>query len=178
MLESFVRTRTTNAFGDEDESRKASQRFDLEIVRQLVCRLIKLHVICARYNHHNHANVLALLDSAAGLRLFRPLIRALLSNGWRLSKGNTADRSSALLSLTSGIYNTAVVFFALRAAREAIQHGHWFWDAPCQHDKRQRYKAIQSPVVLGSTTRNSGIRETTKFLAMKSPVYICNSALF
>ena len=43
----------------------------LKIVRQLVSRLIKLHVIRAGHDHHGDATVL-LLDRAAELRAFRP----------------------------------------------------------------------------------------------------------
>ena len=37
-----------------------------------MCRLVKLHVIRARHDHHDHATVLAFLDWAAELRAFRP----------------------------------------------------------------------------------------------------------
>jgi hypothetical protein len=44
----------------------------LEIVRQLMGRLIKLHIIRARHDHHDHATVLVFLDRAAELRTFCP----------------------------------------------------------------------------------------------------------
>jgi hypothetical protein len=44
----------------------------LQVIRQLVCRLVKLHVIRARHDHHDHATVHLFLDRAAELRSFRP----------------------------------------------------------------------------------------------------------
>jgi hypothetical protein len=44
------------------------QAIVLEIIRQLVHRLIKLHVIRARHDHHDHATILAFLDCSARLK--------------------------------------------------------------------------------------------------------------
>jgi hypothetical protein len=43
----------------------------LEIVSELVSRLIQLDVIRARHDHHNHPAVLVLLDRTPELRSFR-----------------------------------------------------------------------------------------------------------
>jgi hypothetical protein len=44
----------------------------LQIVRELVSRLIQPDVICAGHDHHDDAAVLALLDRTSELRSFRP----------------------------------------------------------------------------------------------------------
>src|SRR5438046_7201489 len=44
----------------------------LEVVRQLVSRLIELDVICARDSHHDDAAVFALRDRTSELRSLRP----------------------------------------------------------------------------------------------------------
>ena len=44
----------------------------LQIICQLVCWLIKLHVIRARHDHHDHAPVHLFLDCASELRSFPP----------------------------------------------------------------------------------------------------------
>ena len=44
----------------------------LQVIRELMCRLIELHVIRAGYDHHDHATVLSLLDFFSELRSFRP----------------------------------------------------------------------------------------------------------
>ena len=44
----------------------------LQVIRQLVRGLVKLHVIRAGHDHHDHATVLAFLDFFSELRSFRP----------------------------------------------------------------------------------------------------------
>jgi hypothetical protein len=71
------------------------------------------------------------------------------------SGGNTAEGQNALLSLTSGVYNTGVGIFSLLSnstgkfntgvgagvllANTGQQYGHWRWGALKQHHRRQQH---------------------------------------
>src|SRR5215217_1268255 len=50
--------------------------------------------------------------------------------------GNTAEGQDALLSLTTGTFNTAVGFVSLQHNRQ-LQHGCWRWNASCQYRTRK-----------------------------------------
>ena len=52
--------------------------------------------------------------------------------------GNTAEGQNALLSLTSGAYNTAVGLFSLRSITTGrFKHSPWRWSTPCQYCRPQ-----------------------------------------
>ena len=66
-------------------------------------------------------------------------------NAWAVSPlpdggypgGNTAEGQSALFSLTTGGYNTAVGYLSLRndATNSFFNYGHWRRNASCQHSR-------------------------------------------